>query len=319
MVEEVSVECFEKTLEREKIKMVSVCQVWETKLRHSASEIPEAIQGMIRSAVGQGRQILAERFPQFQDLVDRCASGVNSPKVLVSDLQGFWEMIDIQVKDVQEKFSALSNSESNGWSLPLADEEVVSAKMTSKAMLVIKGNSRPRSAAPSEGLKDLIVQRRKKMLTVKIPEVHIENDDKIESMAAMLSPVPLKTFDGGFFTLSSPAARLQGGGRTHCQTARSVGRKAPVTRSVTASARRTASLLSPFMSRSGKLSTTTREELELPSRCRFLLDDMDSSLNTTAEEFAGDASEKAAAGHGSETVVDVTSAMSNCSLSAAAP
>jgi len=319
MAEEVSVEFFEKMLEREKIKMVSVCQVWETKLRHSASEIPEAIQGMIRSAVGQGRQILAERFPQFQDLVDRCASGVNSPKVLVSDLQGFWEMIDIQVKDVQEKFSALSNSESNGWSLPLADEEVVSAKMSSKAMLVIKGNKGPRSAAPSEGLKDLIVQRRKKMLTVKIPEVHIENNDKIESMAAMLSPVPLKTFDGGFFTLSSPAARLQRGGRTHCQSTRSVGRKAPVTRSVTASARRTASLLSPFMSRSGKLSTTTREELELPSRCRFLLDDMDSSLNTTAEEFAGDASEKAAAGHGSETVVDVTSAMSNCSLSAAAP
>jgi len=316
MAEEVSVEFFEKMLEREKIKMVSVCQVWETKLRHSASEIPEAIQGMIRSAVGQGRQILAERFPQFQDLVDRCASGVNSPKVLVSDLQGFWEMIDIQVKDVQEKFSALSNSESNGWSLPLADEEVVSAKMTSKAMLVIKGNSRPRSAAPSEGLKDLIVQRRKKMLTVKIPEVHIENNDKIESMAAMLSPVPLKTFDGGFFTLSSPAARLQRGGRTHCQTARSVGRKAPVTRSVTASARRTASLLSPFVSRFGKLSAVTREELELPSRCRFLLDNLDDSLNTAPEESAGDASET---GDVSEAVVDVTSAMLNCSLSAAAP
>ena len=62
-----------------------------------------------------------------------------------------------------------------------------------------------------------------------------------------------------------------------------------------------------------------REELELPSRCRFLLDDTDSSLNTTAEEFAGDASEKVAAGHGSDTVVDATSAMSNCSLSAAAP
>ena len=43
---------------------------------------------------------------------------------------------------------------------------------------------------------------------------------------------------------------------------------------------------------------------------------MDSSLNTTAEEFAGEASE---AGNGSETVDDVTSAMSNCSLSAAAP
>jgi len=313
MAEEASVECFEKILEREKIKMVSVCQVWETKLRHAASEIPEAIQGMIRSAVGQGRQILAERFPQFCDLVDRCASGVSSPKVLVSDLQGFWEMIVIQVKDVQEKFSALTISESSGWSLPLADEEVVAVKMTAKAMLVIKGNkgnSRPRSAAPSEGLKDLIAQRRKKIQTDEIPKVHVEKDVKIGAMVATQSPVPLKTFDGGFFTLSSPAARMQGGSRVHCQTARSVGRKAPVTRSVTASARRTASLLSPFMSRSGKLSTTTREELELPSRCRFLLDDMDSSLNTTEEEFAGDAS---------ETVVDVTSAMTNCRLSAAAP
>ena len=53
-----------------------------------------------------------------------------------------------------------------------------------------------------------------------------------------------------------------------------------------------------------------REELELPSRCRFLLDDLDGSLNTATEESAGEVS---------ETVVDVTSAMSNCSLSAAAP
>merc|ERR1712192_46547 len=153
---------------------------------------------------------------------------------------------------------------------------------------------------------------RKKMLIVKHQEVHVEKDDKIAPSVALLSPVPLKTFDGGFFTLSSPAARQLGlrEGRINCQTTRTVGRKVHVTRSVTASARRTASLLSPFMSRSGKLSTTTREELELPSRCRFLLDDMDSSLNTTEEEFAGDAS---------ETVVDVTSAMTNCRLSAAAP
>jgi len=316
MAEEVSIECFEKLLEKEKIKMVSVCQKWEAKLRHLAQEIPELIQGMIRSAVGQGRQILAERFPQFRDLVDRCASGVGVPKVLVSDLQGFWEMIDIQVKDVQEKFSVVSVSESNGWCFPLAvAEEIVTVKTISKATLVNKrgnkGNSRPQSA-PSEGLKNLIVQRRRKMQTDKIVKVHIVKD---ESKAAELSPAALKTFDGGFFTLSSPAAPLLlgGGSRTHCQTARSVGRKAPVTRSVTASARRTASLLSPFMSRFGKLSAVSREELELPSRCRFLLDD---SLNTAPEDSAGDASET---GDVSEAVVDVTSAMLNCSLSAAAP
>ena len=57
-------------------------------------------------------------------------------------------------------------------------------------------------------------------------------------------------------------------------------------------------------------NVSCREELELPSRCRFLLDDLDSSLNTAAEEPAGD---------GSETEVDITSAISNCSLSAATP
>ena len=64
MVEELSVECFEKLLEREKIKMISVCQVsaffphtispihgiaclvqmWEAKLRRMAAEIPDMIQ-----------------------------------------------------------------------------------------------------------------------------------------------------------------------------------------------------------------------------------------------------------------------------------
>jgi len=313
MMEELSVECFEKLLEREKIKMVSVCQMWEAKLRRMAAEIPDMIQGMIRSAVGQGRQILAERFPQFRDLVDRCASGVGLPRVLVSDLQGFWEMIAIQVKDVQEKFSAVSVSESNGWSLPLADEEVLAVKRVSKALHANQGNKGNRSrlgSAPSEGLKELIVQRRRKMQTDKVVEVHVEKCEKTESKAAQPSPPPLKTFDGGFFTLSSPAACLLENARRRCQTARSVGRKQTVNRSVTASAGRTAPLLSPFMSRYGKLSAVTREELELPSRCRFLLDDLDSSLNTAAEESAGD---------GSETVVDITSAMSNCSLSAATP
>ena len=136
------------------------------------------------------------------------------------------------MKDVQQKFSAVSDSESNGWSLPLADEEVVVTvtTITNKAPI---GNQRKSSrcrSAPSRGLKELIVERRKKMQTDKVVEVQIEKGDKIESKATQLSPLPLKTFDGGFFTLSSPAISLLGEARTRSQIARSVGRKAPVTR-----------------------------------------------------------------------------------------
>ena len=130
---------------------------------------------------------------------------------------------------MQEKFSAVSVFESNGWSLPLPDEEVVPVKTICKAPLVNKGNSsRPRSA--SEGLKELIVQRRRRMQTDEAVEVLIEKGEEIESTAAQLSPLALKTFDGGFFTLSSPAACLLADARTRCQTARSVGRKPTVNR-----------------------------------------------------------------------------------------
>ena len=37
-------------------------------LKHRSNFV-QSLQGMIRAAVGQGRQILAERFPQFRDLV----------------------------------------------------------------------------------------------------------------------------------------------------------------------------------------------------------------------------------------------------------
>ena len=136
------------------------------------------------------------------------------------------------MKDVQQKFSAVSDSESNGWSLPLDDEEVV-VTVTTIANKAKVGDQRKISrcrSAPSRGLKELIVERRKKIQTDQAVEVQIEIGDQIESKAAQLSPLPLKTFDGGFFTLSSPAIRLLGEARTRSQIARSVGRKAPVTR-----------------------------------------------------------------------------------------
>ena len=139
----------------------------------------------------------------------------------------------VQVGDVQNKFSSLAILESKSWRLPLADEEKVSANITSMVPQAKKGrkaSSRPGSVS-SEGLKDLINQGRRKMQTSKIPKVQVKEDENAEPKAGELSPLPVKTFDGGFFTLSSPATSLLGERRVlSTQTARSVGRKAPVTR-----------------------------------------------------------------------------------------
>ena len=139
----------------------------------------------------------------------------------------------VQVEDVQNKFSSLAILESKSWRLPLADEEKVSANITSMVPQAKKGRkaSSRQGSVSSEGLKDLINQGRRKMQTSKIPKVQVKEDETAEPKAAELSPLPVKTFDGGFFTLSSPATSLLGERRVHStQTARSVGRKAPVTR-----------------------------------------------------------------------------------------
>ena len=56
-----------------------------------------SLQGCVRTVVGQGRLVLAERFPQFRGLVDRSQEEQGDMRVQLGDLQGFWEMIFIQV------------------------------------------------------------------------------------------------------------------------------------------------------------------------------------------------------------------------------
>ena len=83
----------------------------------------------------------------------------------------------VQVGDVQNKFSSLAILESKSWRLPLADEEKVSANITSMVPQAKKGrkaSSRPGSVS-SEGLKDLINQGRRKMQTSKIPKVQVKH------------------------------------------------------------------------------------------------------------------------------------------------
>ena len=51
----------------------------------------------MRSVIGQGRLVMAERFVQFGGLVDNCEFEQGEKKTTCMDLKGFWEMIYFQV------------------------------------------------------------------------------------------------------------------------------------------------------------------------------------------------------------------------------
>ena len=106
---------FRNLLATENTRLSKVCNEWEKKLEDNISEIPEDIQGEIRSVIGQGRLVMAERFGQFSGLVDNCKFKRGEKETTCTDLMGFWEMIYFQVEDVDKKFAKLSEVQANNW------------------------------------------------------------------------------------------------------------------------------------------------------------------------------------------------------------
>lgn len=52
---------------------------------------------LIRTAVGQTRLLMGERFKQFEGLVDNCEFKRGEKETTCTDLDGFWDMINFQV------------------------------------------------------------------------------------------------------------------------------------------------------------------------------------------------------------------------------
>ena len=77
--------------------------------------IAECLRGDMRSACDLAKLLIDERFAQFVELIDQCdlttltaaAASDNVKPVMCSDLQGFWDMVDLQIKDVERRFVRL--------------------------------------------------------------------------------------------------------------------------------------------------------------------------------------------------------------------
>ena len=146
------------------------------------------------------------------------------------DLQGFWEMIYIQVvpaeflwdelilyltqvEDVYHKFSRLSKLESSGWvSEALIKDEDSSVKK--KSSIRREGRVSKASTSGSSGFKAFIAQQRKlkksdvnmndsEKVSIHLTSSFVEDDSAGTSSRSCFSPE--RVFDGGFFSVKSPA------------------------------------------------------------------------------------------------------------------
>lgn len=256
---------FRDLLSKETTRISQLCQMWEDKiLRIPDDPNFELVKGEVRSVVGQGRLIMKERFHQFSGLVDNCEFRRGEKKTTSEDLRGFWEMIFIQVEDVDRKFLNLSAVEANGWNEVIPGRTVnVQSKFVSKSVSSVADLSKVKPKEASSGLKALIAARRKaaKSLSESEPPI-IAADDSAKYQTKRMFPFSSneakkdeyrieddKTFDGGFFTVKSPL--LERKSPRSCKSSSNKLRHAAFTNSTKSV---NSLLLSPFISAMSKIS-----------------------------------------------------------------
>ncbi|XP_025109914.1 uncharacterized protein LOC112573606 isoform X2 [Pomacea canaliculata] len=171
-------------------QLTNLADKWEA-LGEEISGLCEEVQGEIRSTVCQARLLMKQKLQQFSGLVDSCESG--DPRTTCQDLQGFWDMVYMQVEDVDNKFVAWTNSSKTTgnqrkWLLSKArmqQKEKKTARVTKAS-----GKSTSKFAA--------------------FKAQHLKQNKSTNADAEIAEE---KVFDAGFFKVSSPVRTP----RYHCE------------------------------------------------------------------------------------------------------
>uniref|UniRef100_A0A8C5E8D7 Disks large-associated protein 5 n=1 Tax=Gouania willdenowi TaxID=441366 RepID=A0A8C5E8D7_GOUWI len=187
---------FRSEIVNETTKLTDQSLHWESKVEDES--IPEESEDRMRTAVGQARLLMKERFKQFSGLVDDCELSRGEKITTCTDLQGFWDMIYFQVEDVNKKFDALKTAEGRDW---VEEHKPPPRQRKIKA-----------AAAPSKpaGTKAAAKSRLAAIKAAMKAKKQAEDSTKGENTGESQPKVDAHTgdtvvFDAGFFMLESPA------------------------------------------------------------------------------------------------------------------
>ncbi|XP_009099878.1 disks large-associated protein 5 isoform X1 [Serinus canaria] len=196
--EEHDVPYFRNILQAETERLLSQCLQWEGNLE---LDIPEDAKDLIRSTVGQTRLLIGERFKQFEGLVDNCEFKRGEKETTCTDLDGFWDMINFQVEDVNKKFDNLVKLRDNEWQpLDVPSKAVVKKKAVPSGVPKAKLEVAARAAARSR-LASVKAAMRDRMK---------QGGDAEGTQQERLPEAEKVVFEAGFFRIESPVKNFSG-------------------------------------------------------------------------------------------------------------
>lgn len=184
--EERTAQYFKFLLNKEIDRLKELCTKWlNIRLEQ---DVPEDAMYEISQAVGQTNLLLNKKFERFRGLVLDCETGKGQMLVTCKDLQGFWDMTLMEVKDCDLRFEKLEQRRDRGWQeeQSIIVKPITKKRVTTKKQIV--------SSKPSS-LRSLILAARRKKMTESssidhtLPLDTSINKDCFVSSSSILSPV----------------------------------------------------------------------------------------------------------------------------------
>ncbi|XP_063228162.1 guanylate kinase-associated protein mars isoform X2 [Bacillus rossius redtenbacheri] len=176
---------FRLKLKMEKGNLHGLCDYWSA-VRKLNEESLRDHGDLIDSAVGQSKLLLTKKMAQFETLITDCEMKTGDRLVTVDDLEGFWEVMNMQIIDVRKRFCTLEELYLNGGKKRIVSSKKKTQKKTSKNKKAVD-NAKPKVETKSS-VRALIAAARKKQKE--------DNSAKSESNEDMilsenrLEPVP---------------------------------------------------------------------------------------------------------------------------------
>ncbi|NXY15917.1 DLGP5 protein, partial [Atrichornis clamosus] len=189
---------FRNILWTETERLLSQCLQWDGNLE---LDIPEDAKDLIRTTVGQTRLLIGERFKQFEGLVDNCEFKRGEKETTCTDLEGFWDMINFQIEDVNKKFDHLKKLQDNEWQpLDVPSKAVVMKKAAPSGVPKPKVEAAARTAARNRLASVKAAMREKMKREGAADATHQERLPEAEKVV----------FEAGFFRIESPVKNFTG-------------------------------------------------------------------------------------------------------------
>ncbi|XP_035789193.1 uncharacterized protein LOC118465270 [Anopheles albimanus] len=113
-------EFYKDKVQCELARLQTLCDEYGPHLE--SDELNEHCRGLLMAAQGQTNILINKKLTKFQELIGHFESNWTDRKVRKDDLDGFWQMVALDLENLDQRFEELRNLRANDWQ-PIVQEE----------------------------------------------------------------------------------------------------------------------------------------------------------------------------------------------------